>query len=146
MIIGFRGLIQDRQDSFNSLGKRNGRINVAEEDARSLMIEVVANKAKLAFGKDGFRMWTGRRLKLTTIQVSPNAEDTLQILYSSSESRSSLVLQGFREEERMGRGEGVGLVGAADMARGVGNGLGEVSACGGLRVIPIMMAFMPCDS
>ena len=70
----------------------------------------------------------------------------LQILYSSSESCSLLMLQGFGEEGRIGRGEGVGSVGAADMARGVGNGLGEVSAGGGLRVIPIIMTVMPCDS
>ena len=110
------------------------------------MIEVVANKAKLAFGKNRLRMRTGRRLKLTTFHVSSNAEDMLQILYSSSESCSLLALQGFREEGRIGRGEGVGSVGAADMARGVGNGLGEVSACGGLRVIPVMRVFIPCDS
>ena len=128
------------------MGKRNGRVNVAEEDARSLMIEVVAKEAKLAFGKNGFRMRTGRRLKLTALHVSSNAEDMLQILYFSSKSCSLLALQGFREEERIGRGEGVGSVGAADMARGVGNGLGEVGACGGLRVISMMIAFMPCDS
>lgn len=38
----------------------------------------------------------------------------------------------------MGIGEGVGSVGAADMARGVGNGMGEVSVCGCLRVILII--------
>ena len=147
MIIGFCGLIQDRQNSINSLGKRNGRINVVEEDARSLMIEVVANKAELAFGENGLRMRTGRRLKLTTFHVSSNADDMLQSLYSSSESCSSLLaLQGLREEGRIGRGEGVGSAGAADMARGVGNGLGEVSVCGGLRAIPAIVAFIPCDS
>ena len=109
------------------------------------MIEVVANKAELAFGKNGLRMRTGRRLKLTTFHVSSNAEDMLQSLYSSSGSCSSLALQGFREEGRIGRGEGVGSAGAADMARGVGNGLGEVSVCSGLRVIPAIVAFIPCD-
>jgi hypothetical protein len=37
----------------------------------------------------------------------------------------------------MGRGEAVGPLGAADMARGVGNGLGDVSGFGVPRVIPI---------
>lgn len=36
----------------------------------------------------------------------------------------------------MGRGEGVGSVGAADIARGVGNGLGVVRA---VRVIAVFM-------
>ena len=108
------------------------------------MIEVVAKKAKLAFGENGLKMRTGHRLKLTTFYVSSNAKNMLQILYFSSESCSSLGLQGFREEERIGRGEGLGSVGAADMARGVGNGFGEVSACGGLRVIPLMRVFIPC--
>ncbi len=110
------------------------------------MIKVVANKAKLAFGENRLRRRTGRRLKLTALHVSSNAEDMLQILYSSPESCSLLALDDFREEERIGRGEGVGSVGAADMARGVGNGLGEVSACGGLRVIPMMMTFILCNS
>ena len=38
----------------------------------------------------------------------------------------------------MGRGEGVGPLGAADMARGVGSGLGDVSGLGGPRVIYIL--------
>ena len=64
MIIGFCGFVEDRQNSINSFGERNGGINVAEEDTRSLMNEVIANKAKLAFGKDGLRMRTGHRLKI----------------------------------------------------------------------------------
>lgn len=110
------------------------------------MIEIVANEAELALGKNRLRMRTGRRHKLTTFYVSSNAEDMLQILYYSSESCSLLALEGFSEEIRTGRGEGVGSVGAVDMARGVGNGLGEVSARGGLRVIPIMMTFIPYNS
>ena len=77
MIICFCGLIKDRQNSINSLGKRNGRINVAEENTGSLIIEVVANKAKLAFGKNGLGMRTGRRLKFPGFHVSSNAEDML---------------------------------------------------------------------
>ena len=38
----------------------------------------------------------------------------------------------------MGTGEAVGPLGAADMARGVGNGLGDVSGFGGPRVISIL--------
>lgn len=37
----------------------------------------------------------------------------------------------------MGRGEGVGPLGAADMARGIGSGLGDVTGLGGPRVICI---------
>ena len=70
----------------------------------------------------------------------------LKITYSSSDVCSLLVLRGSGGEDRIGRGEGVGSVEAADMARGVGNGLGEVSACGGLRVILMTIACMPCDS
>ena len=102
------------------------------------MIEVVANKAKLASRKNGLRMWTGLRLKFPASHVNSNAEDMLYMSYCSSDLCSVLALPGFRGEDRMGIGEGVGSVGAADMARGVGNGMGEVSVCGGLRVIPII--------
>ena len=37
----------------------------------------------------------------------------------------------------MGRGEGVRPLGAADMARGIGSGLGDVTGLGGPRVICI---------
>ena len=144
MIIGFCGLIEYRQNSINSLGERNGGINVAEENTRSLMNEVVANKAKLAFGKYGLRMRTGRRLKFPAFHVSSNAEDMLSMLYSSPNLCSGLALPGLKGEDRMGIGEGVGSVTAVDMARGVGNGMGEVSACGGLRVI-MMNTLVPCD-
>lgn len=77
MIIGFCGLIKDRQNSINSSGERDGGVNVAEENTRSLMIEVVANKAKLAFGKNGLRMRTVRRLKFPAFHVSSNAENML---------------------------------------------------------------------
>ncbi len=45
---------------------------------------------------------------------------------------SSGVDLGFWEDGRVGKGEGVG---AADIARGVGRGLGDVSGKGDLRVI-----------
>ena len=64
-------------------------------------------------------------------------------MYPSPDLCSVLALSGFKGEDRMGIGEGVGSVTAVDMARGVGNGLGEVSACGGLRVIPMMNTPVP---
>ena len=144
MIIGFCGFIEYRQNSINSLGERNGGINIAEENTRSFMNEVIANKAKLAFGKDGLRMRTGRRLKFPASHVSSNAENILSMLYSSPSMCSGLALPGFKGEDRMGIGEGVGSVTAVDMARGVGNGIGELSACGDLRVI-LMNTPVSCD-
>ena len=77
MIIGFCRLIKDRQNSINSLGERNGRVNVAEENTRPFMIEIIANKAKLAFGKNGLRMRTGSQVKFPASHVNSNAEHML---------------------------------------------------------------------
>ena len=78
MIVGFRGLIKDRENGINSLGKRYGRVDVAEENIRPLVIEVVANKAKLAFGQNGLRMRTSRRFTFPIFQGSSNAESSLK--------------------------------------------------------------------
>lgn len=78
MVVSLRGLIKDRENRINCLGKRYGRVDVAEKNSRPLVIEVVANKAKLAFGQNGLRMRTSHRFTFPILQGSSSAEVSLE--------------------------------------------------------------------
>ena len=137
MIVGSGGLVENGLDGIYGFGKGFERVQITEKDIGPRVIEIEGREAKFWGWETWFGMWTASRFPVADpiIRGPDQAPENLESTYSSPSSflRSPLWASSLG---RMGRGEGVGSVGAADIARGIANGLGVVRA---LRVITVVI-------
>ena len=129
MIVGFGWRIESGQDGIYSFGEGFDRVPVAEKDIGTGVNKIEGSEAELGSRETRFRMWTTSRFTVADLVVrAPDRSVEILNTYSSLPPflRSSLFKRGGSCLGRIGSGEGVGSVGAADMARGIGIGLGVV--------------------